>query len=82
MANDEQIDTALRALVAERGAEKSICPSEAARAVEPDTWRSILKRVKRRALVLEAAGELVFLRKGKVMLGADVKGVYRLGLPR
>lgn len=82
MVADAEIDEALRALLRARGAAKSICPSEAARAVAPEDWRSLMKRVKGRAVALEEQGELVFLRKGKVMAGADVKGVYRLSLPR
>ncbi len=68
-------------LLAARGPDKSICPSEAARAVDPDNWRRLMKAVKARALVLEAAGRLVFRRKGKVVAGDAVRGVYRLSQP-
>jgi hypothetical protein len=62
---------------AERGAEKSICPSEVARALSPD-WRPLLPRVREAAVALAEAGRIDILRKGKPVDPRDFRGVYRL----
>ena len=78
-------------LLAERGAGKSICPSEAARALQKtygkasapaDAWRRYLAPVRQQALHLARRGDLLILRKGKpVDPQKPVKGVIRLALP-
>ena len=73
-------------LARERGTAKSICPSEAARAVAAqagvETWQSFMKPVRQAAIRLARAGQIEILRKGKlVALPApmdDVRGVIRL----
>jgi hypothetical protein len=62
---------------AERGAEKSICPSEVARALAPE-WRPLLPRVREAAVALAEAGRIDILRKGKPVDPRDFRGVYRL----
>ena len=69
-------DTILR-LVAERGADRSICPSEAARALSP-AWQVLLPAVRRAAVTLAQAGRIDILRKGKPVEPAGVRGVIRL----
>ncbi len=77
---DPAEDAILR-LVEQRGSEKSICPSEAARALAPE-WRTQLKRVRAAAIRLAAEGRLIILRKGrKVEDFSDLRGVIRLRLP-
>lgn len=78
-------------LLAARGPGKSICPSEAARALQAaygkpnapkDAWRRYLAPVRQQALHLARRGRLVILRKGKpVDPKGPVKGVIRLALP-
>ncbi len=77
-------DTILR-LTAERGPAKSICPSEAARALSPGLspdlfpdWQALLPAVRRAAGMLAAAGRLDILRKGKPVDPAQMRGVIRL----
>jgi hypothetical protein len=60
-----------------RGAAKSICPSEVARALSPD-WRLLLPRVREAAVALAEAGRIDILRKGKPVDPRDFRGVYRL----
>ncbi len=60
----------------------SICPSEAARALDAEQWRRMLPHVRARAVALARAGRLVVLRKGKPVDPNNFKGVYRLGLPQ
>ncbi len=65
--------------VAARGAGKSICPSEVARALEPEAWRPLMGAVRREAAALAATGQLDILRKGKPIAPEAMRGVIRLG---
>ena len=75
-------------LCAEIGADKTICPSDAAKAMAMETgggelaWRDWLVKVRRSAVDLAHSGRLVIYRKGKPVDPDDFRGVYRLGLPR
>lgn len=69
------------ALLAARDAGKTICPSEVARALEPDGWRRLLPQVKATAVGLARAGRLEITRHGKPVDPNAFKGVYRLRLP-
>ncbi len=64
-----------------RGADKSICPSEVARALaggEASAWRPLMGRVRQAAIALAEAGQVEILRKGKPVPIAEVRGVIRL----
>ncbi len=81
----DDIEAVLLRLLRERGVDKSICPSEAARELggpHPDGWGPLMIPVRRVAVRLAQEGRLVVLRKGKPVDPADFKGVYRLSLPR
>jgi hypothetical protein len=73
-------------LARERGAAKSICPSEAARLLAAqagaEAWQEFMKPVRRAAIQLARSGQIEILRKGKpVVLPVppdDVRGVIRL----
>ncbi len=72
-------------LAAARGADKSICPSEVARAVageHPDQWGPLMQPVRRVAVRLMKEGRLVILRKGKPVDPDDFRGVYRITATR
>ena len=67
--------------VSERGAMKSICPSEVARALEPDEtgWRRLMGPVRAVAVELAREGCLDVLRKGKAVdPEEEIRGVIRL----
>lgn len=79
------IETAILDLVTERGAAKSICPSEAARALagtDEKAWRLLMKPIRASAVSMANAGAISILRKGKPVDPNDFRGVYRLSLPR
>ena len=81
VASAVQAEEAILALVEERGPDKSICPSEAARRVGGANWHGELTLIRRVAIRLAAAGKIQILRKGKpVEAVADIKGVIRLRL--
>jgi hypothetical protein len=81
VADEARAEQVILALVTERGAEKSICPTEAAQALDGDSWRSQLGLVRRVAKRLASEGRLDILRKGKrVENPTEIKGVIRLRL--
>lgn len=66
----------LRLLDARPG--KTICPSEAARAVEPNRWRTLMERSRRAARRLVAKREVVITQRGRVVDGSTAKGPIRV----
>lgn len=80
----EALEAAILALVAARGPGKTICPSEAARAVggdHPDGWGPLMQPARRIAVRLMKEGRVVITRKGRPVDPDDFRGVYRLTLP-
>jgi hypothetical protein len=69
-------------LTAERGADKSICPSEVARLLgEP--WQRHMTSVRQAAVRLAREGKIQVLRKGKPVADLDeLRGVIRLRISR
>lgn len=62
-----------------RGADKSICPSEVARALAgPDAWRRLMGPVRDAAAALSRAGAIEILRKGRAVPPEEMRGVIRL----
>ena len=68
-------------LLSERDAGKTICPSEVARALEPEGWRRLMPQIRASAVGLARSGRLVITRHGKPVDPNAFKGVYRLRLP-
>jgi hypothetical protein len=80
----DEIEAAILKLIGERGAGKTICPSEAARVLggpHPDGWGPLMQPVRKAAVRLAHQGALVITRKGRVVDPDSFKGVYRLSLP-
>lgn len=75
------LDELIVELVSERGAEKTVCPSEVARAKRDENWQQLMGEIRVRAVKLADAGQIAIYRKGKPVDPHDFKGVYRLGLP-
>jgi hypothetical protein len=87
MASTDAVDLerTILALLAARGPDKTVCPSEAARALggdHPDGWGPLMQPIRRVAVGLARQGRLVITRKGRIVDPDDFRGVYRLGLPR
>jgi Protein of unknown function (DUF3253) len=79
------LESTLLSLIAARGLDKTICPSEAARALggdHPDGWGPLMQPIRRVAVRLAKEGRLIITRKGRTVDPDDFRGVYRLGLPR
>ena len=66
-----------------RGPGKTICPSEAARAIAgPDEkqWRLLMKPLRAQAVAVAKTGEITILRKGRPVDPDDFRGVYRIAM--
>ena len=79
--SEQVIEATLLRLVEARGPDKSICPSEAARALAPE-WQALMGPVRRVAIRLATAGRIEILRKGRPVDPAAVRGVIRLRVKR
>jgi hypothetical protein len=81
MPDQDKIAAEILRQTAARGADKSICPSEVARALAPeeDAWRRLMGQVRAAAIRLARDGRIEVLRKGKpVDPAAEIRGVIRL----
>ena len=76
--NIEAITTVMLQIAAERGPEKSLCPTDVARAVSAEDWRPLLGAVRKVAADLARQGKIEILRKGKPINPDEIRGVIRL----
>ena len=81
--DDAQIESALLALVQQRGAQASACPSEVARAVAPTDWRVLMPQVRKVASQLAHRGKIEIAQGGRAASASGPwVGPIRLRLPR
>ena len=82
---ETQLEAAILELLAERGRNKTICPSEAAKLVggkeARHDWESLMEPARAAAQRLVAAGRIVVTQKGRVIDPSTAKGPIRLRLP-
>ncbi|MEM7137881.1 MAG: DUF3253 domain-containing protein [Myxococcota bacterium] len=74
---DHELEAAIIELL-ERRSEKTICPSEAARHVSPDAWRTLMDRTRDAARRLASQGQIEILQRRKVVHPTDARGPIRL----
>lgn len=77
-AIDAQLESAILELLDERGAGKTICPSEAARSVAPDEWQQLMEPARAAARRLVSAGKIAITQGGVVVDPSKAKGPIRL----
>ena len=77
-STDVALEAAVRTLLAGRASGATICPSEAARAVDPQGWRALLEPARAAARRLVAAGEIDIVQGGRVVDPSTAKGPIRL----
>lgn len=65
-------------MAADRGADKTICPSEVARAMFGENWRSEMQAVRDAAFNLAAQNQVTVMQKGKKVELEKVKGPIRI----
>ncbi len=81
---DRALETAILSLLAERGRDKTICPSEAAKLVGGDAnrrdWESLMEPARAAARRLVAAQKIVITQRGQIVDPSTAKGPIRLRL--
>jgi hypothetical protein len=79
---DAEIEDAIGALLARSDPGKTICPSDAARALAgDDAFRPLMDDVRRVAYALADRGALEVTQRGAVVDGRTARGPIRLRLP-
>jgi hypothetical protein len=75
-----QLERTIVDLLGSRGPESSICPSEAARSVDPEGWRDLMPAAREAAGRLAAAGSVRVTQGGEVVDVAAARGPVRIRL--
>jgi Protein of unknown function (DUF3253)/Uncharacterized protein conserved in bacteria (DUF2256) len=75
---DRALEASIVALLGERAGGATICPSEAARAVGADAWRSLMEPARAAARRLVAAGQVDITQGGRVVDPSTAKGPIRI----
>lgn len=73
------IETLILTLVEQRGPGKTICPSEVARAIDPEDWRPLMAAVRAVAASMAADGRVQVTQRGEVVDINTARGPVRLG---
>jgi hypothetical protein len=76
---DVRLERAILELLATRDRGATICPSEAARRVDPSGWRELMERTRRAARRLVAGGKVVIKQRGHVVDASRARGPLRIG---
>jgi hypothetical protein len=79
---DARLERAIASLLDRRRPDASICPSEAARAVDADGWRDLMPAAREAAGRLAAAGEVEVTQGGAVVDIGRAQGPVRVRRPR
>lgn len=81
-ATPEQLEAAIRELLAARSADATICPSEAARQVGGDDWRDLMQPARDVVARLADAGEVEATHCGEVVDVRTARGPIRVRTSR
>lgn len=73
-----EISRAILAMAAERGADKTICPSEVARTLFDTQWRNHMDQVRQAAIALMQEGKVSITQKGEPVNVEHIKGPVRI----
>lgn len=75
---DAKLESAILSLLESRSGGGTICPSEAARLVEPEQWRTLMERARMAARRLVATGSIEITQGGRAVDPSRAKGPIRL----
>ena len=81
--HDAALEQTILTLLAQRGRNKTICPSEAARTLagnDPPQWEPLMEPARAAARRLVAAGRIVITQGGHIVDPSTAKGPIRLRL--
>lgn len=76
--SDTALEAAIVELLAARRRGASICPSEAARRVDPDDWHRLMEPARAAARRLVAAGRVEITQGGRVVDPSTARGPIRI----
>ncbi|OBG86894.1 S-adenosylmethionine tRNA ribosyltransferase [Mycobacterium sp. E136] len=74
MSDRQRLRETILKLSRERGPDKTICPSDAARAIGGDDWRDLMDDARETARDLARKGDVEITQKGEVL---DPNGTWR-----
>lgn len=77
---DQSLERAILDLLESRTRGASICPSEAARAVDPERWRDLMEPTRMAARRLVEAGQAEITQQGRVVDPSSARGPVRIRL--
>jgi hypothetical protein len=75
------LETLTLELLDARGPGKSVCPSDVARAADPQHWRPLMEPTRTAARNLVARGEVEITQRGEVVDPHDFRGPIRIRRP-
>jgi len=75
---DQALEASILDLLDARAASATICPSEAARVVDPDGWQDLMEPARQAARRLVAAGDVEITQGGHVVDPSTAKGPIRI----
>lgn len=75
---DRALEAAILRLLAVRAAGASICPSEAARAVDAERWRDLMERSRSAPRRLTAQGRVEITQGGRAVDASAARGAIRI----
>ncbi|GAA1664487.1 DUF2256 and DUF3253 domain-containing protein [Microbacterium lacus] len=75
---DRELEDSIRALLAARAADATVCPSEAARAVGGEDWRDLMEPARRAARRMVDAGDVEITQRGAVVDPSTARGPIRI----
>lgn len=75
---DRSLEAAIQQLLGQRGQGKTICPSEAARLVDPNGWEALMTQAREAARRLVGQGVIVITQHGSIVDPSRAKGPIRL----
>ena len=75
---DQELESAIQNLLRDRESSSSICPSEAAKSVDPANWRELLEPARSAARRLVMAGTHEITQGGQVVDPSRARGPIRI----
>ncbi len=79
-ARDKELEDTILLVLQQRKDGTCICPSEAARQVEPTDWRELMEPTRRAARRLSLRGKIEVTQQGRVVKDLNFRGPIRLRL--
>jgi hypothetical protein len=76
--SDESIHQTILTMAAQRAPDKTVCPSEIARALFPANWRKHMQEIRDAAIELQNDGKVTITQKGQPVDMGHIKGPIRI----